>query len=334
MFDKAKSREIDSLYIVRAYAISAVVANHAMTTSLAGGLNLLLLLSGISFAQLCFSGRSSTSIMDAVLRFIRPLLLWSVVLCAIWFAVFERVELPEILMYSNWITENRVSKFPIWYTQVLLQIMLCLVVLFSGFRLIDRFQAAPVFCSAVALILTVVLATMAQIFFDTDALKDKLPHLHAWNFILGWLFWAVLINRTPTRGDRVWLTALTVPLLLFMFLALDVPAADARVYVAVLPIVFLIWQPQVHLPFVIFHPILLISQATLFLFFLHYPFLLAVRNTLENRVSSDLLGVLKFAVAMIGPILIWAIVTAAQHTLREARARRETSDGPLVTQRP
>ncbi|MEM6888581.1 MAG: acyltransferase family protein [Pseudomonadota bacterium] len=319
-------REIDSLYIVRAFAITAVVANHALTVSFAGGLNLLLLLSGIAFAQLCFNRQTEVSLPRAAVQFIRPLLIWSVVLCLFWFAVFKRFELAEMLMVSNWVTASRVSKFPIWYTQVMLQMMLAIVVLFQTFHLTPLFRRAPVLASAGALAAAAGLAIFAQGAFDSDDLKDKLPHLHAWNFVLGWLFWAVLISRQPRPGHQLLLTLISLPLLLFMFLGLDVPAADARAQVAILPAILLIWLPKIRLPFALVHPVSLISQATLYLFFLHYPFLLAVRNLLDGILPPDLVGFLQFGAAMIGPILIWAAGTATRRTLQEAATRRRSDD--------
>jgi hypothetical protein len=320
--DRSSSRDLDTLYVVRALAITAVVAHHATTWATAGGLNLLLLLSGIAFAQLAFGGHDRAPILAVTTRFLRPLVIWSVVLCALWFAVFQRVEWAEILMVSNWITDNRVSKFPIWYTQVLVQIMVVLVPLFWALGLTDKVRARPVAATLAALALTVALAAGAQMLFDTDELSDKLPHLHAWNFVLGWVFWAVLMNRKPTSRDRLAMTALCVPLLLFMFLALDVPWAEFRVRTVILPVLLLIWVSTIRLPGVVVQPVLLISQATLFLFFLHYPFLLTVREVLDGRMNADLVDVLQFVAGMVGPILVWAVVTAAQRTLRHARSRR------------
>lgn len=318
-------RDSDTHYVVRAFAICAVIVNHAVHAPLAGGLNVLLLLSGIAFAQLCFGGLDNGPIWVTALRFMRPLMLWSIVLCLFWSLVFRHVELAEILMYSNWITPSRVSKFPIWYTQALMQIMIVLVALFSGLRLTDRMRATPVWGSVFTLMLTVALASLSQWFFDMDRLGDKLPHLHAWNFVLGWLFWAVLVNRAPTAWHRGVMSLLSVALMVFMFVGLDAPAALSRVCIAIAPALLLIWCPKIRLPVAILQPTLLISQATLFLFFLHYPFILTMRNLLSDTVSPTALGFAKAVAGILGPVLIWALVTSAQRTFREAKARQKTS---------
>ena len=167
----------------------------------------------------------------------------------------------------------------------------------------------------------------AQVAVDTDHLADKLPHLHAWNFVLGWLFWAVLHARDASGVDRAVLTVCCVPLMLVMFLGLGVPGAEMRVWVAIPATVLLIWIPVLRLPRPLAQPVLLIGQAVLFIFFLHYPFLLAVRTLLGGHLQPLALQGLQFAAGMAGPVLLWAVVTAAQRTLAHARMRRGKTGG-------
>ena len=324
------SREIDTRDGLRAFGITAVVANHAFAAPVHGGLNLLFLISGIAFAQLCFGGRDRASLVATTLRFARPLAVWSVVLCLFWFAVFGRFEPAELLMVGNWFTTERVSKFPIWYTQVMLQMLLGIVALLALPGMLQRLRHAPVAGAVAWLAGAVALAAAAQIAVDTDHIADKLPHLHAWNFVLGWLFWAVLCAREASSADRALLTACCVPLMLVMFLGLGVPGAEARVWVAIPATVLLIWAPVLHLPRLLAHPVLLIGQAVLFIFFLHYPFLLAVRNLLGEHLQPLALQSLQFAAGLAGPVLLWAVVTAAQRTWAHARMRPGRTEGAGV----
>jgi hypothetical protein len=325
--DASATRDVDTRDAVRAIGITAVVANHAFAAPLHGGLNLLFLISGIAFAQLCFGGRDRTGLGARVLRFARPLALWSVVLCLFWFAVFRRVEPAEILMLSNWITTERVSKFPIWYTQVLLQMLVALIALLSLPGMLGRIRAMPVAATLAWLVAAVASAAAAQMLFDTDHLADRLPHLHAWNFVLGWLIWAVLHAREAGAGDRLLLTLLCLPLMLFMFLGLDVPGAEARVWIALPGTALLIWMPTLRLPRVVAHPFLLIAQAVLFIFFLHYPFLLGVRNLAGNSLPQLALEWLQLVTGLLGPVLLWAAVTAGRRTLAHARSRQGEGAG-------
>jgi hypothetical protein len=314
-------RDIDTRDLLRAIGITAIVANHALAASVHGGLNILLLLSGLAFAQLCFGG-GDAQLVSKSLRFARPLALWSVVLCLVWFVVFGRFETAELLMVSNWITTERVSKFPIWYTQVLLQILAGLAVLLSLPGALSRMRAGPVPWSALWLAGAVLVAVAAQAMVDTDHLADKLPHLHAWNFILGWVLWALLYARTPDLRARVALSLLCLPLMVFMFLGLGVPGAEARVWIAIPATLLLIWTRSIRLPRALAHPVLLVGQSVLFIFFLHYPFILAVRNLAGAHLDPVSLDALQLAAGLIGPVLLWAVCTAAQRTLAHARMTR------------
>jgi hypothetical protein len=315
-------RKIDSRDAVRAIGITAIVANHALAVPVHGGLNLLLLLSGLAFAQLCFGGRGDAPLVTTVLRFVRPLALWSILSCLAWFAIFGRFEAAELLMVSNWITTERVSKFPIWYTQVLLQMLAGFVLLLSIPGAVEGLRMRPVSCSLLWLGGLVLLAGGVQFLVNTDHLADKLPHLHAWNFVLGWVLWAVLYAQGPTGRERVTLSLLCLPLLIFMFLGLGVPGAEARVWVAIPAILVLIWMPSIRLPQALAHPMLLVAQSVLYIFFLHYPFILAVRNLFAAQLDPAMLGAAKFAAGLVGPVLIWAIATAAQRTFAHARMTR------------
>lgn len=320
-------REIDTRDGLRALGITAVVANHAFAAPVHGGLNLLFLVSGIAFAQLCFGGRDRSVLALQVMRFARPLAVWSVVFCLFWFAVFGRFDPAELFMVSNWFTTERVSKFPIWYTQVMLQMLLGIVAILALPGMLQRLRRAPVAGAAGWLAGALALAVAAQVAVDTDHLADKLPHLHAWNFVLGWLFWAVLHARDASGVDRAVLTVCCVPLMLVMFLGLGVPGAEMRVWVAIPATVLLIWIPVLRLPRPLAQPVLLIGQAVLFIFFLHYPFLLAVRTLLGGHLQPLALQGLQFAAGMAGPVLLWAVVTAAQRTLAHARMRRGKTEG-------
>jgi peptidoglycan/LPS O-acetylase OafA/YrhL len=320
-------REIDTRDGLRALGITAVVANHAFAAPVHGGLNLLLLVSGIAFAQLCFGGRGRSALVATTMRFARPLAVWSVVLCLFWFAVFGRFEPAELLMVGNWFTTERVSKFPIWYTQVMLQMLLGIVALLALPGMLVRVRRAPVVGAVAWLAGAAALAVVAQLAVDTDHLADKLPHLHAWNFVLGWLFWAVLYAREASGADRALLTACCVPLMLVMFLGLGVPGAEARVWVAIPATVLLIWAPVLRLARPLAQPVLLIGQAVLSIFFLHYPFLLAIRNLLGEHMQPLALQSLQFAAGIVGPVLVWAMVTAAQRTLAHGRMRRGKTEG-------
>ena len=138
-------REIDTRDGLRALGISLVVANHAFAAPVHGGLNLLFLVSGIAFAQLCFGGRDRSVLALQVMRFARPLAVWSVVLCLFWFAVFGRFDPAELFMGQQLVHDGaRLENSPIWYTQVMLQMLLGIVAILALPGMLQQLRRAPV----------------------------------------------------------------------------------------------------------------------------------------------------------------------------------------------
>jgi hypothetical protein len=86
-------------------------------------------------------------------------------------------------------------------------------------------------------------------------------------------------------------------------------------------------MPTLRLPRVVAHPFLLIAQAVLFIFFLHYPFLLGVRNLAGNSLPQLALEWLQLVTGLLGPVLLWAAVTAGRRTLAHARSRQGEGAG-------
>ena len=315
-------RAVDTSNVVRAFAIGAVVLNHTTLLGLGGGLNLLFLLSGMAFAELVFA-RTEKPAWEIGRDFVARLLLGSLFLCLFWFAYYRTFEPAELLMFSNWITVERVPLFPLWFTQTFLQIMIVVVALFSVSELRVLANRRPVLFSGAALAVCAGLVTVSKLTFDTAALDDRLPHLHAWNFVLGWLFWAVLLAREPTARDRIALTCVSIALVILVFPILQLKNWEPRVFVFTVPLIFLIWSRELQLPRWIAHPVLLVSQATLMIFFLHLPVFRAVRSMLRAAFGDvpAALQFVPFAGALIGPVIIWAAVTAAVRVWRRnARA--------------
>ena len=73
-----------------------------------GGLNLLFLVSGIAFAELCFGGRDRSVLALQGHRVSpRPLAVWSVVFCMFWFAVFGRFRPPPSFFHGQQLVHDR-----------------------------------------------------------------------------------------------------------------------------------------------------------------------------------------------------------------------------------
>lgn len=310
------TRRIETIHAVRAFGIAMVVANHAMgSLSLHGGLTLLLIVSGISFAQLGFRDTTAQT-MRAALGFLKTLVLGSMALCLVWFALRGRVDPLEIAMVANWISVDRISLFPIWYAQALLQLMAILMLAFWALDLTPKLKARPLAVTGAILAAFTAAALVSKATWYSLDLQDKLPHLIGWLFVLGWVYWALLVARPATPLARLVFSVLAVGLFYGLVKGAGIQAAMPRAAIVLGPLLLLVWVPSLNLPRAVTHAIFVVSQATLYLFFFHYPFILVawdLADALElGRAGGALL---RSGAGFLGPILLWALVTATRRVL-------------------
>lgn len=203
-----KFAPVPAITLVQALSLILLVANHARLwrEGLHGGLNGLLLVSGIVMGTLAFR-HTTRETLNFMRRFSVRVLVPSIAVTLLYFAVRQNGSWAEILMVSNWLTRDRIVLFPIWYIQALIQMFLVIGILFWLFDLTPRLRANPEKGTLIAYAAAVALCLFSYAVWDTAYLQDKLPQLIAWNFILGWVIWAFLINGSRTLFRKVLLSA-------------------------------------------------------------------------------------------------------------------------------
>ncbi len=252
------------------------------------------------------------------------LVTYSIPLALFWCGLQRHFDLLEVGMVSNWFYASRLSKFPIWYTQAMLQMFLALAVLFYVLDLTPKLQRRPVVVTMALLIAAMVLGIVSKLLWDTTYLDDKLPQLQMWNVIVGWLFWAVLVNRTATARDRILFVLMSVVSSYVMFVEIGLVEGVARFCWFSATLVVIVWVPQkILLPGLLAHVVALISQASLYIFLLHRAILLAF-----DKIGAVLGGAgavwfnsIRFLIAVGAPLLIWAFATAVSRTWSRRPAR-------------
>jgi len=318
------TRTIDTLHLMRALGISMIVLNHSVRFPLAGGLNIMFLISGLSFAAIVFVDNGH-SIWRVSWQFVRRLLIASLALTAFWAIVWwGQVHPAELLMVSNWLGLKRVALYPVLYTQVVVQMALALALVFSIPWMRWTATHHSLAFALVSLALALGMAAFSKAHFDTIPINDKLPHLHLWNFALGWVFWAALVRREPQTRDRIALSLLLIAVAVLVFPVLELKSWVTRQYMFTLPILFFVWCPRITLPRTLAHPILLISQATLAIFFIHLPLVKAGQWALRTYFGKvpSVMGFVNFVFVMLGSILLWAAFVALARVWRQTDFKR------------
>lgn len=310
-------RSVESTVVARAAAIILVVANHAMFgVSLHGGLNALLILSGLALAQFGF-GRTTGDALRAMARIGLRIAVPSFLVALVWQIAVGQISVPELGFYSNWLYKSRVALFPIWFAQAFSQLLIVLALLFFVTGMGERIARRPLAWVSGLYGLSAAVALTSYLTWDTTYYADKLPHLIAWNFAFGWLIWAVR-KRVPGPAGGGILTAVLAVSIATLYLTVDAASGPTRAMLLPLIVLPVIWSDRIALPTLLARATIVASQATLFIFLFHYYAFWAVWRVgrLVGLEAESQNPWLRVVVGMVGPILLWALWTAMLRVYR------------------
>ena len=313
---------INTLVLVKALAITLVVANHSGIAQglIQGGLNALLIVSGISMATFAFK-ESTCQTLRAFRLFTLRIAIPSFLLALFWQIAVSNVSLLELTFISNWFYKWRVVGFPIWYVQIIVQLMIAFSILFWALDLTPKIKKAPVRTTFIALLLSVLACVVSYAFWDTWYLRDKLPHLLAWNFTFGWFFWALAIKNRKTLKFQFILSCTLIICGILTLILTDAKGGEARFVWLTFFGFILIWFDTIVLPAVLARMLLLISQATFVIFLLHHASIgrLVWFGELFGFVDFVKDPTVRFIVGLIMPVFIWAFFTAIMRSYKRMK---------------
>ena len=253
-------------------------------------------------------------------RFGMRLIIPSFLLAVVWQTAVGHISLPELGFWSNWLYKFRVVLFPIWYAQAIAQILVVLIPLFLLTDMGARISRRPLIWIGLLYLFSCGLALASYAAWDTTYLADKLPHLILWNLVFGWLIWAVRASGLPTLRGRWLLTVVLALSVAVLFLGVKAFGGQTRAIYMPLIILPVIWLDRIDLPAVLARVVIVISQATLFIFLFHYYAFWAVWRIgrligLETEAQNPFL---RLFVGIVGPVVLWALWTAALRVYRRS----------------
>jgi hypothetical protein len=147
-------------------AISLVVANHAhISTGLHGGLNGLLFVSGIAMATFAFNDTTNQTLRyfrNFALRLAIP----AFILALIWAVAYWEFNWSELGFFRNWITIRRLVSFPIWYPQVIIQMLIVMGVFFWILDLTPKIKRHPRTLISVILAIAIICNLLSYAFWE------------------------------------------------------------------------------------------------------------------------------------------------------------------------
>lgn len=332
-------RTIDTLLLAKAAAMVLMVANHARLSqalldvpALYGGLNAMLVISGISMAGHAFEGDTRQT-LRAFARFgwrlawpcLAVALVWDTIILALGArAVTPLRYVTELALVSNWMSPHKLALFPIWYVQALVQLLAGLGLLFAITDLTPRIRRAPIVATGTLLALALAAALISYTLWDASALKDRLPHLLAWNFVLGWLIWAVRRESNMVTGTKLALTALLLAITAAVYLPTGADNGLSRACWMSTLLLPVIWWRRVTMPAPLVVLVHLIAQSVFAIFILHfYVFgLIELPLGMLGLASPVALAFLKLIAGLVIPVLCWAWFAACIRVWRRRAANR------------
>ncbi|MGG6264486.1 AMP-binding protein [Leptolyngbya sp. AN03gr2] len=301
---------IETNIILRALAITVVVADHAYLMNFAGGAFLLLMIAGANLARFqseaLFKGRVIQPIFSLLKNLVTPYLIISIA-----YQLWKREFNPGVLfLVSNFIDPEVTSIFPIWFINLLVQVIIGFSLLFVV-KPVRRFATVSPWEFGIT---TVMVGAIAKVgissIWNTTYLYDRVPHMLFWIFALGWT-----IQFAKTKQQRV-ITTMILWAIVPIFAALNHSYAIWMLVGGTL----LLWLPIVAIPQILKSPLQTIGAATFHIYLFHMIFIHFVSN-----VAEILNPWLNTAAGLFGGILVWAGLQAVQKFLAK---RRSTTVAP------
>jgi len=269
-------KKMDVNLFLRAIAILSVVFNHSYIDrylmdhtsvdniffglSLSGGATVLLLLSGYNFAEFILSQNNAAAMRASIWKLTKKIAIPSFLLVVFFFVILSKFDIYELLFIRNWVDSTRIAKYPTWYPQVMIQMLLFFIVILPLF--FKYIKNNPWLFSLLSFFLSIGGFLTTYYLLKIDMWEVRLPHLYFWIFILGWLIFYA------RRSENKIYIFITIVLLITSSLWI-ITSDKLMLYWIVSSGLLLLFCKDIKVPKTI-KPILnLVAQATFTLFLFH-----------------------------------------------------------------
>ncbi|MEO0061583.1 MAG: hypothetical protein RLZZ08_143 [Pseudomonadota bacterium] len=337
LFKKALAgRVMQTDIALRGVAIVLVVLNHASITDsrpihLGGGLNILLLLSGYSFARFILVRETMAQVRRGIASFAFNLWLPCLAVVLASFALKREWSWGEVLFVSNFYTADHIALMYVWFPQVILQ-MLAIFWLLSfvpGARQGLARHPLPLALGGLAISFALLLVLRGD---DRGAdFANRTIEAVGWNFVLGCVAW--YITHGPSRQGMAARLALLGCTAVLGLVAFGWGADWLRAVLLPLALALLLFVPRLRLPAIVAQIVQVLSQATFTVFLAHVLFLrifdaAGLRGASSGFNLADTLFAAAFALT--GSVAVWVLASALRRAWQATHAdalRRQMQRG-------
>ena len=271
--------------VLRALAITLVVASHFGALGAPGGASVLLVIAGYNFARFQLRAVVQTDSPSPMLSSLFIILVPTYVVIVLSGASSP----PRFLLVQQYAAQTTVDGY--WFIDALVQILVVLAIALSFHRVRDLARRRP-FRVAVAMLATCIVVRYATAAFDgRDTLLQRTTHMVFWLFALGWV-----IQLCESTRQRLVISAVAVVTLMGFF-------EGTWLHEIVLAgVLTLIWVRRLPVPRPFNHAVGLVASASLYIYLTHWFI------TDPLRLDQPALRVV---VALVGGVMIWAVADPA-----------------------
>ena len=307
---------IETNILLRALAISGVVANHSGFHFIEGGAKLLLLIASLNFAR--FQGNS---LIQGHLKTILPLLkniLVPYYVVVIGYQLWKRkLNLGSLLLFSNFQdiqTQTTQNIFFVWFVANLVQCILILTLAFS-FPGVRKFASvSPWRFGIVSLGIGIATHIIGPYVWVTTYLSDQVPHMLFWLFSLGWC-----IHFAKTRTEKI-VTTVIMSIVTPLFFGIN----SLENWWILIGGILLLWQSYIPIPKLIKFPIQMISAATYYIYLTAMIFIAIMHKSIGMNYPLVTMGV-----TLLGCVLTWSAVQSLKQFLPQKAAKNLDYTDPI-----
>jgi acyl-CoA synthetase (AMP-forming)/AMP-acid ligase II len=309
-----RRRDVDVSVVLRAAAITLIVATHFQVFTVYGGSAVLFAVVGNNFARFQLPAIAEhDSVWPAAItleRILVPTMLYTVFITGV---LGRPLLLPIVLLYSNFLDPLMNDGLSYWFIEVLAQITFFVTVLLAIPRIRHSTARRPRLAGAMLLAGAVVLRVGGPVVWDTDHLAHRVPHMMLWLFALGWC-----IHFSKSTTDRVIMTLLAAALLPGAF------GEPTETVVFATGIVLLIWVERVPVVAGLDRVLGALATASLYIYLTHFQF-----QTVLEKFGIDY-PVLTTVTGLGGGVAIWVLSERAIRASRPANPDRRAPDPVLL----
>ena len=311
--------------VLRALAITCVVATHSGISLVRGGTFLLFFLIGYNLARFKAPALREGRIFGSLANYARTLVIPYFLLAAVFMIYRGEFQLDTLLLYTN-LTELRLTQiFPFWFVQVLVQCLVLTGLLFAipaARQWAKRSPWAFAFGTTAALVLV---WWAAQIAWNTDHLRNLVPQRYLALLWLGWCCYAA-----DTQPRKLLALGLGVA-----FALVDGGVSRTTGWIGA-GLVATLFVPMISVPRLLRPAVQYISSATFTIFALNGVLAWSVM-LVSDKLFGRSFSLLTFVLAFGGCLLVYEAMrrasllrSAAPQALRPPGRPRRSGFGPVA----